>query len=156
VRVRVLPLVLVAGCVVSGEDLMATRRWEYPGHPHLRSATGGPIHVEGSAIATSLAIPSFPGITLMYVLRVVRFTHLAAEPTVRLVRAELAVDFDPEDPDERSAFFEGATSYEVPFVAVAQGKAPDPVLAPGDLIMIERGFGDRVNVIESEVAVENR
>ncbi len=89
---------------------------QYPLHPSLRSASGGPIQLLGPIMHPG-AIPYATGITLTSALR------LAGGPTM------LASDRATLDRDHRR--------WQLPIRAIIDGTSPDLELAPGDVVTIE-------------------
>ncbi len=86
----------------------------YPLHPRLRSASGGPITLRG-AVAHPGAIPYTPGLTLTSVLR------LGGGPTSFANGAHV---------------LRGRKVFGVPLHEIVDHAAPDPELAPGDIVTI--------------------
>ena len=87
----------------------------YPLHPRVRSASGGPVQMLG-AVAHPGAVPYSPGMTLTLALR------LAGGPTGFATRVMV----------KRDTLFFG-----VPLRDVVDHAAPDPELAPGDIVTLE-------------------
>ncbi len=104
-------MLLVAACAASSPPPVS-----YPLHPRLRSASGGPIAMLG-AVERPGAVPYTPGITLTAALR------LSGGPTALAHRwADVT---------------RGDTAFRVPLAAVLAHEAPDPELAPGDIVVVE-------------------
>jgi protein involved in polysaccharide export with SLBB domain len=93
-------------------------------HPKLRSASGGPITFLGE-VAHPGVIPYAPGITFTTALR------LAGGPTA--LGAQVTVQ-------------RGNERFALPLWSIFHHEAPDPELAPGDVITIEQV--EQVDVIE--------
>ena len=87
----------------------------YPVHPRLRAASGGPITLAGE-VAHPGAIPYAPGITFTTALR------LAGGPTALGAHAHVR---------------RGDLFFDLPLLAIIDHEAPDPELAPGDVITIQ-------------------
>lgn len=101
-------LVLLAACSTTASGP------SYPLHPRVRSASGGPVVMLG-AVAHPGNVPYSPGMTLTLALR------LAGGPTgfanhMRLERDRMV--------------------FTVPLRDVIDHEAPDPELAPGDVITV--------------------
>jgi protein involved in polysaccharide export with SLBB domain len=87
----------------------------YPLHPRVRSASGGPVMLLG-AVAHPGAVPYSSGMTFTLALR------LAGGPTSFATRAMV----------KRGTLFFG-----LPLRDVIDHAAPDPELAPGDIVTLE-------------------
>lgn len=88
----------------------------YPLHPALRSASGGPVEIIG-AVERPCAVPWSPGLTL---------------------RAALRFAGGPSELGMRDArITRGRTQFIVPVQDIVAGTAPDPELAPGDVVLVE-------------------
>jgi len=85
-------------------------------HPKLRSASGGPITFVGE-VAHPGVVPYAPGITFTTALR------LAGGPTALGAQVQVR---------------RGNELFQLPLWSIFQHEAPDPELAPGDVITIEQ------------------
>jgi protein involved in polysaccharide export with SLBB domain len=106
--VRLFALLLVA-CAPAAEPAY------YPLHPHLRAASGGPITFVGE-VAHPGVIPYAPGITFTTALR------LAGGPTGLASHVQVR---------------RGTLFFDLPLWAIVDHEAPDPELAPGDVVTIQ-------------------
>jgi protein involved in polysaccharide export with SLBB domain len=88
----------------------------YPLHPALRSASGGPVEITG-AVERPCEVPWSPGLTLRGALR------FAGGPSALGMR--------------RARITRGSSQFVVPVQAIVAGTAPDPELAPGDVVIVE-------------------
>jgi protein involved in polysaccharide export with SLBB domain len=100
---------LLAACAPAAEPPY------YPLHPKLRAASGGPITLVGE-VAHPGAIPYAPGITFTTALR------LSGGPTALGAHAQVR---------------RGSLFFDLPLAAIVDHAAPDPELAPGDVITIQ-------------------
>ncbi|HUJ57800.1 MAG TPA: hypothetical protein VLX92_04895, partial [Kofleriaceae bacterium] len=110
--------------------------YEYPVHPMLRRAAGGPILLLGRTGRT--IVPYFPGITLRTALQFVdRGRELdcwQVAPTAMLIRPRPeTTPPDLETVRDRSAL-RGFRTFAVPVCDVVRAEVPDVELAPGDVI----------------------
>ena len=107
-------LLVVAACA------HASPRPAAPLHPWFRSSSGGPIEVLG-AVAQPGAVPYTPGITFGCALRLVGGPTAFARKTARITRTEGEHTF----------------AFRIPIADVIDGRAPDPELAPGDVVLVD-------------------
>ena len=108
---RRLWLCLLVACASSRQPAL-----HYPLHPALRSASGGPVEILG-AVARPCAVPWSPGLTLRGALR------FAGGPSALGMR--------------HARITRGGLQFDVPVQAIVAGTAPDPELAPGDVVLVE-------------------
>jgi protein involved in polysaccharide export with SLBB domain len=107
---RRLALCLLVAC---GSTPAAPR---YPLHPAFRSASGGPVEIAG-AVERPCAVPWSPGLTL---------------------RGALWFAGGPSELGMRDArITRGGMQFLVPVQDIVAGIAPDPELAPGDVVLVE-------------------
>jgi protein involved in polysaccharide export with SLBB domain len=91
----------------------------YPLHPAVRSASGGPVEITG-AVERPCSVPWSPGLTLRAALR------FAGGPSALAMR--------------RARITRGNTQFVVPVQRIIAGSAPDPELAPGDVVFVDRAL----------------
>lgn len=107
---RFLAIAFVVAC--------ASETWpgpNYPLHPRMRAASGGPIELVGQ-VAHPGMIPYSRGLTLTTALR------LAGGPTGRVNGAMLR---------------RGSRLFGLPLAQIVNHEAPDLELAPGDIVIVE-------------------